>query len=303
LRCCSRDLDRGSLALARSIDARRADDVKALLIAAILHRHGELQLCAVVANGGGMPQRRAHLARRVLDLLHLPDAPVGIGSEGQPYAPMPHEFALNGIGDLEPSRLHDGPTLLLAQLRVAAPRSLSLVITASLRDAADLALAEPRLFAQKVAQVTIQGGLVKDPASPHGWAPDTSTNNGFDRDAAVALYEYCFAYGVPTATVSRVAVPLLPMQLAKSFALRSTCPIMRYLADAQFLGLVGVWQRLCAGEMPARCDKRWFFSVFCGVDAEHFNPELHGKLGGDADIMRHLNGFVKPYDGLRTGGR
>lgn len=38
--------------------------------------------------------------------------------------------------------------------------------------------------------------------------------------------------------------------------------MMRYLADHQVLGLVGLWQKLCRGEMLiARCDKAWFFEV------------------------------------------
>jgi hypothetical protein len=31
---------------------------------------------------------------------------------------------------------------------------------------------------------------------------------------------------------------------------------MRYLADAQVLGLKGLWQKLCEGELPARCTKQ-----------------------------------------------
>jgi hypothetical protein len=46
------------------------------------------------------------------------------------------------------------------------------------------------------------------------------------------------------------------MQLARSFAERTDCPVMRYLADAQFLGLAGLWRKLCAGAMPARCTKQ-----------------------------------------------
>ena len=93
---------------------------------------------------------------------------------------------------------------------------------------------------------------------------------------------------------SRLAVPLLPMQLAKSFALRTKCPIMSYLAAAQSLGLIGLWQKLCEGKLPARCSKQWFFETFCGVDAAKFERRGCGAFDGSIDIAKHLNGFVKP---------
>jgi hypothetical protein len=43
------------------------DDVKALLIAAILHNQGHVWLRAVVCNGGSSARDRARLARCVLD--------------------------------------------------------------------------------------------------------------------------------------------------------------------------------------------------------------------------------------------
>ena len=74
---------------------------------------------------------------------------------------------------------------------------------------------------------------------------------------------------------------------------------MRYLASAQFLGLVGLWQKLCAGLLPARCSKEWYFATFCGVPESKFDPVTHGSLTGDAPIVNFLNGFVKPYDGMQ----
>ncbi|KAJ1638741.1 hypothetical protein T492DRAFT_188056 [Pavlovales sp. CCMP2436] len=97
---------------------------------------------------------------------------------------------------------------------------------------------------------------------------------------------------------SRNAVPMLPMQLARSFADRTECPVMRYLADAQFFGLEGLWQKLCAGQLPARCNKQWYFETFCGVSASKFSSRGLESLGPDAGIVDHLNGFVKPYDVL-----
>jgi hypothetical protein len=148
---------------------------------------------------------------------------------------------------------------------------------------------------RKVQTVAVQGGLVADAAAAAGWAPDTSVNNDFDKAAAALVYAFCFAHGVPMTVTSRHAVPVIPMQLARSFADRTDCPVMRYLADAQFLGLKGLWGRLCAGALPARCTKRWFFETFCGTDAEAFAARRLGDLDASVDIVPYLDGTVKPY--------
>ncbi|KAG8462619.1 hypothetical protein KFE25_004595 [Diacronema lutheri] len=96
--------------------------------------------------------------------------------------------------------------------------------------------------------------------------------------------------------VSRDAVPLLPMQLARSFALRTKSEVLRYLANAQFLGLAGLWKKLCAGQLPARCNKAWYFATFCGIDGAEFERRALCELDESADVLGYLNGFVKPYD-------
>ena len=143
-------------------------------------------------------------------------------------------------------------------------------------------------------------------APPHPPGPNgararlrSSVNNGFDHQAAAAVYDFCFARGVPLTVVSRMAVPMLPMQLAKSFAVRTQCQVMSYLADAQFLGLEGLWQKLCEGTLPPRCTKQWYFETFCGVSADDFRQFGYERLQRDDNIIRMLNGFVKPYDGAR----
>jgi len=94
-----------------------------------------------------------------------------------------------------------------------------------------------------------------------------------------------------------VRAQLLPMQLARSFAVRTESEMLRYLANAQFLGLAGLWQKLCTGQLPARCDKAWYFATFCGIDDAEFERRALGVLDERADILEYLNGFVKPYDG------
>ncbi|KAG8460936.1 hypothetical protein KFE25_010687 [Diacronema lutheri] len=159
----------------------------------------------------------------------------------------------------------------------------------------DVIAAEPELFLARTREVTVMGGLTWDDANTK-WRPDSSVNNGFDQPGAEAVYDFCFSRGVPLTVVSRMAVPILPMQLAKSFAVRTHCPVMTYLADAQFLGLEGLWQKLCDGKLPARCTKQWYFETFCGVGADDFAQRGYASLHKDDNINQMLNGFVKPYD-------
>ncbi|KAG8457273.1 hypothetical protein KFE25_011947 [Diacronema lutheri] len=86
------------------------------------------------------------------------------------------------------------------------------------------------------------------------------------------------------------------MQLAKSFATRTQSPLLVYLANAQFLGLAGLWGKVCSCSLPPRCSKRWYFETFCGVPAVEFEARGLDALDETADIGAHLKGFVKPYD-------
>ncbi|KAJ1627227.1 hypothetical protein T492DRAFT_877045 [Pavlovales sp. CCMP2436] len=272
------------------------DDVKALLVAAMLHLHNRIELCAVICNGGGQPRERAQLARCLLDHLGAANVPVGIGSEGTPCSAQPHEYGIAGYAAVEPSRLLDGRTLMLKVLQCAKPKSLRVVLISSLRDFADAVASHPSLVLEKVHMVAVQGGLEPDPTRPSGWRADTSVNNLFDIAAADAVYTFCFAHSIRLTVVSRHAVPLLPMQLARSFAERTNCPVIHYLADAQFLGLVGLWNKLCTGQLPARCSKQWFFETFCSEDAGTFASRDRDALDERTDINTYLTGHVKPYD-------
>jgi len=47
----------------------------------------------------------------------------------------------------------------------------------------------------------------------------------FDLEGAAIVYRFCLARALPLSVVGRNAVPLLPMQLAKSFAQRTNDPV------------------------------------------------------------------------------
>lgn len=188
---------------------------QALLVLAIAHTRGALTARAVVTNGGGQPVERARLALCALDHIGVRDIPVGAGSEGSPYTPQPHEYALAGQSEVDPSRMLDGGALLRSALDGAAARSLTFVCISSLRDLADLINADARLFVAKTRMVSIQAGLERRAGAPFGWAPDSSVNNGFDLPAAQRVFAFCMERAVPMTVTSRAAVPLLPMQLAR----------------------------------------------------------------------------------------
>jgi hypothetical protein len=270
------------------------DDVKALLVAAMQHARGHICLRAVVCNGGMQAVARARLARCLLDHVGVFDVPVGHGSEGGEYVSQPHEYSIDGYDAVDVRSLFPGCALLVRALRGCRRQTVSLVCISSLRDAAELCLHHTALVLAKVKEVAVQGGLERDPATG-AWRPDSSVNNEFDQEAAAAVYGFCLARGLPLSVVSRNAVPLLPMQLARSFADRTLCCVLRYLADAQYNGLEGLWQKLCAGQLPSRCDKQWYFETFCGVSAAEFASSGFAQLNGSQPIKEFLTGYVKPY--------
>jgi hypothetical protein len=262
------------------------------VIAAALHMRRRVRLVAVVCNGGGDPAARARLARCVLDHVGAVRVPVGVGSAGVPYEPKPHEYTLDGYADVDERRLLDGATLLLRALRGAARKSLRVVLISSLRDFAELCERHADLVVDRVHTVAIQGGLER--TADGGWTPDSSSNNCFDAAAAAIVYAFCLARGVPMIVTSRHAVPLLPMHLARSFALRMPDnAVLAYLSRAQSLGLVGLWAKVCAGELPSRCTKQWFFATFCGVGAAEFEAQALCTLGAETSILPHLNGCAR----------
>merc|ERR1711939_10421 len=103
---------------------------------------------------------------------------------------------------------------------------------------------------------------------------------------------------------------------------------MSYLYNAQTRGLVGLWQKVCRAELPSRCDRRWFFTSFCGLSAAEWDSATadaranasgtDAKSNSDSDstcelrpssrarvlasltaaddIEPHLKGTIKPYD-------
>lgn len=272
------------------------DDVKAILIASVLHRKRQLKLRGIVANGGSEPRERAALAKCILNHVNVHDVPVGVGKPTtQGSHAQAHERDIDGFADVRRDMLEDGHALMMRVLLSSPAKSLTVLCISSLRDFADAIICAPDVVKDKVCVVAIQGGLQYDDESGR-WQPDTSVNNEFDPQAAELVYSFCFQHGLPMRIVSRNAVPKIPMQLARSFALKHESPVMSYLANAQFLGLKGLWQKLCAGELPARCTKLWYAETFCGLTADTYEATGFDAMGPDVNIVSFLDGSIKPYD-------
>lgn len=271
------------------------DDVKALTASAVRHREGKIKVRGVVCNGGQQALQRAKLAKALLKYLRCDDIPVAVGSSGKPYNPQPHEYAFPGIDEVQESELHQGGELLLQLLEGANSHSLTFLMISAMTDLADVMREKPELVQDRLRHLCVMGGL--HCTEQEVWEPDTAVNNNWDMASAQLMYSFCLERGIPMSVVSRNAVPNLPMGLARDFAAREPHnPVMRYLVNAQELGLIGLWRKLCEGHLPPRCSKQWYFSTFCAVDAATFEERSYDRLGADVPIRDYLNGHVKPYD-------
>ena len=154
----------------------------------------------------------------------------------------------------------------------------------------------PLLVKRKLVHVCVMGGLSFDETN-NAWEPDAAVNNAFDVDAARVVYNFCFDQEIKLSVVSRNAVPHLPMDMVRNFAAKNPSnPIFQYLARSQQEGLVGLWDKLCNGELPKRCDKSWYMRTFCGYRGDSFSQKELQKLDVSTDIAKYLNGSIKPYD-------
>eukprot|EP00927_Polykrikos_kofoidii_P035594 TRINITY_DN30152_c0_g1_i1.p1 TRINITY_DN30152_c0_g1~~TRINITY_DN30152_c0_g1_i1.p1 ORF type:complete len:831 (-),score=87.74 TRINITY_DN30152_c0_g1_i1:175-2667(-) len=253
---------------------------------------------------------RARLARGTLDLIGLKNVPIGIGTDGgdvlgkhkvtfetsaASYMPPPHaESSL---------ALQPGRGMLHKLYCDADPKSLTLVIIASLKDPALFLRDNEALFTEKTLEVVIMGGVEdwtsdgNDLSQPVILKPDQAHNNMFDSAASDFFYKRCQEIGIRLIIVSRFAA--YPAQMPRSVydelaTLGSS--IGCRLRNAQRTSIEGLWKRACSDEperggLPARCNRDWFLSTFCdGKDGTH-------KRGKDDSIWDLVVGFNQ-YDTL-----
>jgi inosine-uridine nucleoside N-ribohydrolase len=248
---------------------------------------------------------RARLAKGTLATLGLHWVPIGLGTEGgdvdgvhkastfenwaKPYMPPRHSSVF------EPGR-----GLLLRLYENAQPKSLSLIVIASLKDPALFIRDKEELFVQKTREVVIMGGAetFEPSAAEVVLKPDSSHNQMFDKAASQFLFRRCQELGVPLIVVSRWAAyaAMVPRSCYDELAALGSWVGCR-LRNAQRASIENLWNRACASGdqregLPARCDRAWFLKTFCGGN------EAAGRGRGDT-IWDLIVGFMQ-YDSVAT---
>ena len=147
--------------------------------------------------------KRAQLARGTMDMIGLHAVPVAFGTDGgdvagRNEAPDAASFSYMPPDGSERSfSLETGRTLLYRILVAAEPKSVGVVVIASLKDAALFLRDNEALFAAKVKEVSIMGGVTAASVDRGGLLePDTAHNNVFDATAAAFFYRRCQELGV-----------------------------------------------------------------------------------------------------------
>ena len=253
------------------------DDEMALLLAKALIDADQLSLEAVVCTLHPA-KRRAQLVRGTLDALGLSDVPVVVGSDGgdsqqQQTAPAPEDHDYIPGDDDERTKSLKSMSEVHELLERVAPHSISIVILASLKDAAALLKRNERLFVNKVRDVTIMGG-VRWPVSEYA-EPDSAHNNSFDMEASEYFYRRCQDLGVPLIVVGRDACyeVAAPKTIYEELG-NTESAIGKRLRDAAHQTIDDLRRRAASTGperrgLPARCDAQWFADNFC-----HGNPEV-----------------------------
>ena len=155
----------------------------------------------------------AQLARGTMDMIGLHAVPVAFGTDGgdvagEQRAPEPTNFSYMPPDGSERSfSLETGRTLLFRTLVGAASKSVIVCIISSLKDVALFLRDNEALFAAKVKEVSIMGGVVSrdddDKDDEALLVPDTAHNNMFDKPAADFFYRRCQELGVRLIVVGR----------------------------------------------------------------------------------------------------
>lgn len=251
---------------------------------------------------------RARLCRGSLDVLGLYDVPVGIGTDGgdlkgehkrSTFEEWAHAYMSRAyrINHLEP-----GGLLLGRLFERATPKSLTVLVIASLKDVAIFLRDNEQLFVNKCREVVIMGGVEAfDSKSDKTTCltPDSAHNQKFDPESSKYLYSRCQQLGVPLVVVSRWAAyaAKVPQTCYDDLASMGSVIGCR-LRNAQRASIENLWVRACAPEgdnrragLPVRCDREWFLKTFCDDNED-------GKSRGITDSIWDLvTGFMQ-YDSI-----
>lgn len=270
------------------------DDEHTLCVAALLHRERAINLKCVIANLAPS-ELRARGAKGTLNMLGLPNIPVGVGLpvfKGQTY---PYEANVAYLADKN-EVVANGQQLLVDTLQGCPDKSVVLVLQSGMTDAAELLRSHERLCLDKLSQVAIMGGVVVEDGEVKLdeaglMTPNNSNNNAFDMDSANWLYRQLQVLGIPMIITTRDAAyaAQVPFKMYDEMAATGN-PIGACLKNRQMPALQKLWQAACSpsgseirGTLPDDRDRQWFVRAFC----ENENPPIED----DGEIWPYVVGF------------
>jgi len=263
------------------------DDETALLVAAALHKRGQISLRLVVATTEPSALR-ARLAKGLFQQTGLGDVPVATGDSGRPDGLDPHPDRLQtsflaAAGDVS-ERADASFATTLSQ---AQDGSLVLLVLAKMTDANRFLNDDPELFRRKVKKVVIMGGVE---ITEQGYRADhRSTNNTHDQPAADEFYAKLQAIGIPATIVTRFAALATPIPPEFFDQLQASGqPVAGHLSQLEGLFLNDFWQAARHGKLGKERDEAWFLSSFCYPNA---------RVSPDEDIRPYLKSRVL-YDAV-----
>ncbi len=183
-----------------------------------------------------------------------------------------------------PDAVHTDGVRAMCERLATSPHKLGMVVIAGMTDASALLAEAGDLVREKVASITIMGGI--DPARDADGLvqPDTRAyNNATDIHAARALYRRAQQLGIPLRILTKEAAykAAVPPAFYEGIA-RNGHPVGEYLRDVQKNALKGLWEGIQANLIPG-LDTAWFFRTF--VAAQPQDPvaaDQQGALSFDA---------------------
>jgi len=197
-RCVRNNLGQPELQIPRVVvicdTPKSIETILSLIVLAELHRLKIIKLQAVIATL--MPADcRAEMTLGILELLNLPDVPVGIGSTATTARYDLQAFEFDGTDSIvatKTEKLKNGSRLLydvLCENELLLQKS-RLVLLTSLTDIAYLSVEFPNLLtSDRIEFVSMQGKYKT--GSDGGRDPDLETrNNLYDKQAAEIWYQY-----------------------------------------------------------------------------------------------------------------
>ncbi|KFA33176.1 type III secretion system effector XopQ [Xanthomonas vasicola] len=258
------------------------DDVVTYTIAKQLQGEGFLRLTDVVVTLGDadMRSQRAQLAKGVFDRLALPDVRVARGQDYPMTSAQAREhskFLAEGAPlRAAPDAVHTDGVRAMRERLATSPHKLGMVVIAGMTDANALLAEAGDLVREKVASITIMGGIDPTKDADGFVQPDTRAyNNATDIHAARALYRGAQQLGIPLRILTKEAAykAAVPPAFYEGIA-RSGHPVGEYLHNVQKNALKGLWEGIQANLIPG-LDMAWVFRPF--VAAEPQDPAAAGQ--------------------------